>query len=228
MNTLDTTAKLITAIYTNDLNAIKQMITLSNVNKVINTKNDYTILHYAALIHETNILKHLIELGGNILLKDTTGKDVYDIATNENKKCIYEHYRNLYKNNETKVKSNDETITILNETIDKLNNKLNTEYNRYTNISDELSSLKRKYTDMSNLYLNEKKNRLELETENKRLRLSGDYKDKYDKILIEKTNLSNENKELKNEKSILENNNKKLVADLEEAENTITRLIKKK
>lgn len=229
INTIsDNTTKLITSVYTNDLTTIKQLITETNINKVINTKNNYTILHYAALVHETNILKYLIELGGNIILKDINGKDVYDIATEENKKCIYEHYRNLYRSNEIKTKSNEETIRILNDTIDKLNSKLSIEREHTSSSTTEISGLKRKLSDINYLYNEEKDKREKLELENKRLKQYSNYKEKYDSSINENNDLLTENKRLKNEKSILENNNKKLINDLEEAENTITRLIKKK
>jgi len=155
---LDDTDNIIVAIVTNNLNKVKELVTKSNVNQVIDTKNKYTSLHYAITLPYNDITQYLLDLGADPKIKQNEGFDSYELSLRSSKKFIFDYYKIkqqmtikvLESDNTTlkrKVSELSNTIEYLDKSIDGYNNKIST-------LTTENSKLKRDLVDVEKAFEN--------------------------------------------------------------------------
>ena len=79
-------------IVTNKLQNIKELklIDTTNINKIIDSTNAMTALHYAAQLSDGEIERYLLTIGGNPAIKNKYGKDAYDISITFNKRILFD------------------------------------------------------------------------------------------------------------------------------------------
>jgi predicted RNase H-like nuclease (RuvC/YqgF family) len=133
---------------TGNLSEIKKKINRTNVNTIIDTKNKYTILHYAVGLQNTDVIKYILECGGDPEIVTKDGKDSFELATDKNKMLIHNYFLDKKDNEIYKLKStNDDLkykITNL-ETSLEYTKKSSENYNlKIDKLNIENNSLKRK------------------------------------------------------------------------------------
>ncbi len=79
---------VIFAIVTGNLNEVKRLVNISNINNVIDTKNRYTALHYAVKLPNNEIVEYLMNCGANTSIKQNEGKDAIDLSIEANKRFL--------------------------------------------------------------------------------------------------------------------------------------------
>ena len=79
---------------------IKKLINSSNVNKIIDIKNNYTALHYAVKFPNNNIVEYLMNCNADITIKQFEGKDAIDLSIESNKRYLID---NLLKKNNIEI-----------------------------------------------------------------------------------------------------------------------------
>jgi predicted RNase H-like nuclease (RuvC/YqgF family) len=136
---------------TGNLNEIKKKINRTNVNSVIDTKNKYTILHYAVGLQNTEVIKYILECGGDPEIVTKDGKDSFELATDKNKMLIHNFFLDKKENEIYKLKSTNDDLKY------KINNlessleytkKSSENYNlKIDKLNTENNSLKRKLDD---------------------------------------------------------------------------------
>ena len=89
---------LITYIVTNNYNKVKELITSTNVNNIIDNTNKMTALHYSLQVPDSKITNFLLDMGADARIKNSSGQDSYQLALDLHRKCIYEYeIKNLKK-----------------------------------------------------------------------------------------------------------------------------------
>lgn len=149
-----------------NINKIKELIDQHNVNDIIDDETGFTALHYAvSLPNNNNVIKFLLENGANPKKVQKDNIDSYEVATSQNKKYIYEFFKNKQDNkiNDLEVKNIDlnnkvtnlekinkhleSTFDTYNEKIKKLNSEIKNKDSEIKNKDDEIKKLKRKNSD---------------------------------------------------------------------------------
>jgi len=136
---------------TGNLNEIKRKINRTNINSVIDTKNKYTILHYAVGLQNTEIIKYILECGADPEIKTKDGKDSFELATDKNKMMIHNYFLDKQENEIYKLKSSNDDlkykITNLESSLE-YTKKSSENYNlKIDKLNTENNSLKRKLDD---------------------------------------------------------------------------------
>ena len=72
---LDITNKILFYIVTGNLVELRKLINNSNIDSIIDKKNNYTSLHYAVKLPNNNIVEYLMSCGANPNIKQNEGKD---------------------------------------------------------------------------------------------------------------------------------------------------------
>lgn len=155
---LDDTDNIIVAIVTNNLNKVKELVNKTNVNKIIDTKNKYTSLHYAITLPNNEIIQYLLDIGADPKIKQNEGFDSYQLSKLSGKQFIFDYYKikqqmtikSLENDNTTlkrKVSELNITLDYLDKTIDGYNNKIST-------LTTENSKLKRDLADAEKAFEN--------------------------------------------------------------------------
>lgn len=73
------------AVLTSNLQEVRRLVNVSNVNNIIDTTNNYTALHHAVRIRGNNlIIEYLMSIGANPKIKQGEGKDCIDLAIESN------------------------------------------------------------------------------------------------------------------------------------------------
>jgi ankyrin repeat protein len=107
--------EIISALVTGNITTIKRLVKLVNANNYIDKKNNYTALHYAVSLKFPDIIKFLLDTGANPDVKNGDGKDCYELASEANKKILFDYSK----------KKDDDVIYTLHTRIDTLNTKNN-------------------------------------------------------------------------------------------------------
>ncbi len=193
---------IVYAIAIDDLDQVKRLINSSNVNNVIDTKNNFTALHIAiSKSSNSEIVKYLLSIGANPDLKTKSNADSYDLA--------FDH-RNRHVFNYAVEKANTKVDELLVKN-DSLNAKINdlTDKNHYLTKSNE------KYGE---------KLRSELGPIKSQLTSSNNEVTRITKLYDEKRDECNT---LKRKVGELTEENTKLKRDLTDAENALGNILKK-
>jgi len=127
---------IIYAIVTNNLIKLKTLVNKSNVNLIIDTKNNYTSLHYAVSLPNNDITNYLLDLGANPNLKQNDNYDAYEISLRSGKKYIFEYMKEKQQNTISVLEFNNKNLLervndlkasndYLGKSVDEFNTKIN-------------------------------------------------------------------------------------------------------
>ena len=202
---------IIFAIVTNNLQKLKSILNVNNINNIIDNVNNYTALHYAVTMPHNDIVKFIIELGGDPYLKNKDELNSFDLSLKSGKKFLFEYNKQKQEIKIDELREENNKLEDINKKLEDKNIYINSSIDNY-NI--KINDLK----EINNCIKNE----------NKRA---------YNKIIeIENTNknLKNEN-QIQNvriiELEIINDNNKnninKLKRELDDYEIALTNSIKK-
>jgi len=77
----------------NDLSSIKRLglVKKSNVNGIIEGSTKSPVLHFALVHSDGQIAQHLLELGADPHMVNSSGKNAFDISMDLHKRCVYEY-----------------------------------------------------------------------------------------------------------------------------------------
>lgn len=162
----ETDDEIIFAVVTGNIITVRRLVNSTNVNKIIDKKNNYTALHHAVRIKKNDqIVEYLLSCGANPNLKQDEGKDAVDLTIESNYRYLIDkmlkdkdnEIDNLYTkfdNVNYKVKELERT----NQELTKTNEYLSKSSGQYVTKIDELktenSNLKRKLDDSEKAFSN--------------------------------------------------------------------------
>ena len=136
-NTVDSdNDKIIFYIVTGNITEIRKLVNNINVNKIIDTKNNYTALHYAVKLPNNNIVEYLMSCNADTQIKQNEGKDAIDLSIESNKRYLVD---NLLKKNNVEIDQLYTKFDDLNyktKTLERYNNDLK-QSNEYLNKSND-------------------------------------------------------------------------------------------
>ena len=128
--------KILFAIVTGNLNQLKELININNINNVIDELNGYTSLHYAAKLKFNNITKYLLDNGADPHINQLENKNSFELAIDSHTSYIFDYYKLKQEEKVTELKSEvtnlnkeinnlQDTNTFLNGVIDNYKHKVN-------------------------------------------------------------------------------------------------------
>ena len=88
---LDISNKILFYIVTGNLVELRKLINNSNIDNIIDTKNNYTALHYAVKLPNNNIVEYLMSCCANPNIKQNEGKDAIDLSIESNKRYLIDN-----------------------------------------------------------------------------------------------------------------------------------------
>jgi ankyrin repeat protein len=130
-------------IVTDNYTEVLKHITRDNVNKVIDTKNGYTPLHYAIQTNNDRLIKYFLTLDAEPAIKTKDGQDAFSLSLKYQSKCLFDN----------ELKQRDDTISAQSKTIKNISVKL-------TNMETDNKYLIKRFDEA-----NEKNNNLKKEIE---------------------------------------------------------------
>jgi len=156
---------IIVAIVTNNLTKVKSLLNKNNVNDIIDTKNNYTALHYAVTLPNNDITKLIIELGGNPQMKQNEGYDAFELALRSGKKFIFEYYKQLQQTKINDLEKDNIKLTTrvdelkrinqyLNDSADDYNKKINSLHKVIRDKDEEIGKFKRELDESEKAFSN--------------------------------------------------------------------------
>jgi ankyrin repeat protein len=156
---------IITAIVTSNFNKVKSLVDKNNVNNIIDSKNNYTSLHYAVTLPNNEIIKYLLDLGADPKIKQTDGYDSYELTLRSGKKFIFEYFKEKqqnkielleYDNNKliTKIDDLKQTNDYINKVVEASNKKLLLITEKLDAKNQECNKLKRNLEDSEKAFTN--------------------------------------------------------------------------
>ena len=115
-NNTDKNTDIIYYLSTDNYEELKKLMNENNINKIIDSKNNYCALHYAIKFSNVKITDFLLTLGANPDLKTCDKQDAYDLSLKYQNKNIISYVLKQKNNinNEDKKK-----ITLLEKTINE-------------------------------------------------------------------------------------------------------------
>jgi len=164
---------IIVAIVTNNLSKLRNLLTRSNVNKIIDSKNKYTALHYAVTLPNNDITQFILELGADPKIRQDEGYDAYELSLRSGKKYIFEYFKEKQQKQITNLETENKDLNRkvvrledvnnhLNDSIDAYNKKVLTLNKLVEQKTNECNKLKRDLDDseqaFSNLLKKQRKN----------------------------------------------------------------------
>jgi ankyrin repeat protein len=196
--------KIIVAIVTNNLSQVKILIDRLNVNSIIDSKNNYTALHYAVTLPNNDITEYILNLGANPKIKQNSGYDAFELSSSLGRTFICKYFRDKHSVIVDRLQDENKILTQSNRyqeiSIDKYNDKINSlngelELQVYNNIKLEntnkastvlCGSLRTNIITISNSLTSLKESHKTLTNENNRLKRSCDDLDKAFTALLKK------------------------------------------
>lgn len=173
---------IIHALATDNNHELTKLINNMNVNKIIDSRNNFTALHYAIKFNNNIIIDFLLNLGANPELKTLDNQDCYDLSLRyqskyvityflKEKRDLNDKFKKIVSSLEKKIKENEEDRNYLIESIEKSGFKNDT-------LKEEIHTLKKALSESAskNNSLNEdiKIVRNELKTVRNELIISND------------------------------------------------------
>jgi len=177
---------IIHALATDNNHELTKLINNNNVNKIIDSRNNFTALHYAIKFNNNIIIDFLLNLGANPELKTFDNQDCYDLSLKfqnkyvityflKEKRDLNDKFKKIVSSLEKKIKETEEDRNYLIESIEKSGFKNDT-------LKDEIYTLKKSLSESTskNVALNEdiKIVRNELKTVRNELIISNDINQK--------------------------------------------------
>jgi ankyrin repeat protein len=157
----DLNNNILFSIITGNVCEVKKLVNKNNINNIIDTKNNYTALHYAVKLPNNEIVEYLVNCGANVNLKQNEGKDAIDLSIEANKrflinKLITDTSKDSKELDELYVKYDDVNYKFKN--LEKTNKTLKDANEYLEKVNEELkennSKLKRKLEDSETAFEN--------------------------------------------------------------------------
>jgi ankyrin repeat protein len=156
---------VIVAIVTNNLTRVRSLINRNNVNTIIDSKNNYTALHYAVTLPNNDITKYILEMGGDPKIKQTEGYDAFELALRSGKKFIFEYYKQLQQVKIDDLETDNTKLALrvdelkrtnqyLNESADDFNKKINALHKVIEVKDKEINKLKKDLDESEKAFTN--------------------------------------------------------------------------
>ena len=87
----DNAKNIIYFMSTDNYLEFSKLINEGNVNNIIDTKNNYTALHYAVKFNNDKMIEYLLNMGANPLIKTVNHQDAFDLSLKYQTKCVFNH-----------------------------------------------------------------------------------------------------------------------------------------
>ena len=165
------------AIILDNFIEIRKLITEANVNSVIDTKNNYTSLHYAVKTNNERLITFLLNMGANPKIQTNTGEDSFDLSLKYQSKHVIVHELTdktetnrqlttdisslekkisvLNENNKYLIKTADEGLvknTLLKTQLNELKSENSSLKEEVIHLKEDLNKSKRKYDSLDESY----------------------------------------------------------------------------
>ena len=168
----DISDKILFYIVTGNHVELRKLINSTNINNVIDIKNNYTALHYAVKLPNNNIVEYLMSCGANPDIKQNEGKDAVDLSIESNKRYLidivlkknnaeidqlYSKFDDIHYKNKTLERTNaelKEKNEWLNKSSDQYVNKIDMLKEENVKLKDDNVKLKRKIDDGEKAFAN--------------------------------------------------------------------------
>ena len=125
------------AIITGNLNSVRTLINSTNVNTVIDRKNNYTAIHHAVRIKKNDqIIEYLLSVGANPYIKQDEGKDAIDLTIESNYRFLIDKLMKQKEAELDNIYSKFDDVNYKYKNLDKTNQQLEEE-NKYLKKSTE-------------------------------------------------------------------------------------------
>ncbi len=76
-------------IMNNDVDKLVDVITINNLNNIIDEEHRLTALHIAVITHANNVVKYLIELGADINIENKNKLNASELAIRYNNEYLH-------------------------------------------------------------------------------------------------------------------------------------------
>ena len=216
-NNINLNDSIICAIATDKINDLKRYVNKENVNKIIDTKNRFTALHYAIQMRNEQMIKYLLSLDAEPKIKNGNGQDAFDMSLTFQMRTVIDCE---LAEKESDIKTHQQTI---NSITSKLSvTEKNVEYLQSTinKSNTEMRIVKNETEQLRNTLSNNKLRIADLEFTNSQ------YKSRCDKLTVENTDMKRKLDKLQTDYSVLESGNNILRKEFKEQEIIIDNLLK--
>lgn len=158
--------EIIFAIVTGNVDSVRRLVNNTNVNKVIDRKNNYTALHHAVRIKRNDeIIEYLLSIGANPSIKQNEGKDAVDLSIEANYRYLIDKMLKQKDTELDKIYSKFDDINYGYKNLERKNKELVEENNylkksaseyvcKIEELKTENVSLKRKYDESEKAFAN--------------------------------------------------------------------------
>ena len=108
---------IIFAIVTNNITEFKRLITRDNVNRIIDTKNRYTALHYAIQMRNEEMIRYLSQFDAEPTIKNNEGQDAFDMSIRYQIRTLidaeFQEKNNTIKTQQQTINSTKDKVVLL-------------------------------------------------------------------------------------------------------------------
>lgn len=158
--------EIIFSIVTGNIGILRRLVNSSNINKIIDKKNNYTALHHAVRIKKNDqIIEYLMSCGANPSIKQDEGKDAIDLSIESNYRFLIDkllknkdlELDNLYLKYDDlgyKIKGLEKTNQDLVKTNEYLTKSSSEYVEKIESLKVENSNLKRKFDESEKAFNN--------------------------------------------------------------------------
>lgn len=95
-NTNPSNDNIIFSVITGNLHETRRLVNVSNVNTVIDYKNNYTSLHHAVCVKSNNrVIEYLLSIGADPYVRNAQGKDSFDLSIGFGHRFLLDQYLNI-------------------------------------------------------------------------------------------------------------------------------------
>lgn len=137
--------QIIYSIVTNNIGEFKRLINKENANKIIDTKNRYTALHYAIQMRNEEMIRYLFQLDAEPSIKNGEGEDAIAMS-------IRYHCRTLIDSElsekNTKIKSMQHTINVNNDRVIFLESTIGLQKEQVNDLKTKLNSTNKENSNL--------------------------------------------------------------------------------
>ena len=133
----DSDNQIIYSIVTNNIGEFKKLINKDNVNKIIDTKNKYTALHYAIQMRNEEMIRYLFQLDAEPSIKNNEGEDAIAMSIRYQIRTLIDS--ELF-DKDTIIKSQQNSINISNDRIKFLESTINIQKENVFDLKTKLSN----------------------------------------------------------------------------------------
>jgi hypothetical protein len=143
---------IIFSISTNNIGELRKYVTKENVNRIIDSKNRYTALHYAIQMRNEEMVRYLLSLDAEPSIKNGEGMDAFDMSIRFQLRTVIDSELNL-KNNFIKsqqhiIKTTGDKLSIVEKHVEFLESSINKNKTEVNILKSENTTLKGQVSDL--------------------------------------------------------------------------------